>query len=180
MLHQVAFLFLDWLLGEVDGERLIGEIEATDRPIEGMTPDDLRTEVRRRSEQTDEPSWVLGQRSDGALVVANAAVKPIDHPFHANRLTITVDRGMEHMAGTDIKADIEAAEDRLVEALAPAGVVELGRVTESRRRRSFLMCRDGAAARSIAGAWADAEHRWKATVDVRDDAGWTVRGELGI
>ena len=178
--QHVAFLFLDNLLGEDDVERWIGSIDPLEAPIEGRTPDELRAEVARRATEATGESWILGQRPDGALVVANAAAKPIDHPFAATRLTITVEEGMEQFAGTERKADIEAAEDRLVEALAPVGVVQLGHVTERRRRRSYLMCRDGAAARAIAGDWATTVPDIRPKVDVAADPGWTVRGELGI
>ena len=140
----------------------------------------MRSEVARRAVESSGESWVLAERSDGAIVVANAAAKPIDHPYAATRLTIRFDRGIEHMAGTELKADIEAAEDRLVEALAATETVQLGHVTERRRRSTYVMCRDAEATRAITDAWVRAEARWSPKVDIRDDPGWTVRGELGI
>lgn len=177
---QLAFLFLDNLLGEDDVERWIGEIEPLDAPIDGRTPDELRAEVRRRAAEATGEGWVLGQRSDGALVVANAAVKPIDHPFATARLTVAVDQGIEHFAGNDTKADVEAAEERLVAALSATETVQLGHVTERRRRSTYAMCTDGQTALAIAERWAADERAFRFRVDVRDDPGWSVRGELGI
>jgi len=46
---QVAFLFLDSLLGEDDVERWIGSIEVLGADTGGRTPDELRDEVARRA-----------------------------------------------------------------------------------------------------------------------------------
>ena len=178
--HHLAFLFLDNLLGEDDVERWVGTIDVLAEPIQGRTPAELRSEVARRAAEASGESWVLAERSDGAIIVANAAAKPIDHPYAATRLTVSFDRGIEHMAGTELKADIEAAEDRLVDALAATETVQLGHVTERRRRTTYVMCRDPEATRAITAAWVRAEARWGPKVDIRDDPGWTVRAELGI
>ena len=62
----------DNLLGEDDVERWIGTIDVLTEPIQGRTPDELRSEVARRAVESSGESWVLAERSDGAIVVANA------------------------------------------------------------------------------------------------------------
>ena len=84
---QAAFLFLDHLLGEDGVERWIGAIELFEGPTSGRTPAELKAEVERHAaEPKGEATWVNGEvtRPDGTveLVIADAALKRIDHPFH--------------------------------------------------------------------------------------------------
>jgi hypothetical protein len=74
---QVAFVFLDSLLGEEDVERWIGEITLLEAPTGGRTPAELRAEIeRRKQESTGAETWVLGGRTEpdgsAAIVVADA------------------------------------------------------------------------------------------------------------
>lgn len=177
--YHFGFLFLDALMGEDDVERWIGEIDAVAEPVDGLPPEDLRADILRHAGAAASGEWLLVRRSDGALIAVDPAAKPIDHPFASTRITATFAVGMEDMAGSDLLADIQAAEDRLIESLGPTGVVELGHITERRRRSKFLMCEDIDGARTIADAWTKSESRLRPKVEVRDDPGWTVRGELG-
>jgi hypothetical protein len=92
-----------------------------------------------------------------------------------------VARGIDQLAHhPDQTAEVDAAEDRLVEALEAAGVVYLGHVTARRERQVHFMCADGDRAKQIANEWAEAERRFGPRVDVRADPGWEVRRELGM
>ena len=180
---QVAFLFLDNLLGEDDVERWVGAIDALDAPLEGRTPDELRDEIRRRAAEATGESWVLASREDGrnrALIMVNAAIKPIDHAASSHHLTVTVERGLDQLAESGEAPELDEAEDRLVEALAVDGVVHVGHVTENRRRIIHFMCADPTSARAAADAWAAEQRRFGPRVDVSHDPQWAFRRELGL
>jgi hypothetical protein len=181
--HQAAFLFLDNLLGEDDVERWIGAIDALDTPITGWSPEELKAEVRRRAGQATGESWVLAERSDGgdaALVLANLALKPIDHPMHGHHLTVVVDRGLEQLAGSDELQELDAAEDRLVASMSTVGAVHAGHVTERRRRVIHFVCANPDPAHAVATSWATEERRFAPRVEVRHDPGWGFRKTLGL
>lgn len=181
--HQVAFLFMDNLLGEDDVERWVGSIDALDEPIEGRTPDELRDEVRRQAAGATGESWVLATREDGrnrALILVNAAIKPIDHAGSSHHLTVTVERGVEQLANSGEAPELDTAEDALVAALEGDGVVHIGHVTENRRRIVHFVCADPGPARATAEAWAAANRRFGPRVDVSDDPHWGFRREFGL
>jgi hypothetical protein len=179
---RAAFLFLDNLLGEDDVERWIGSIELLDAPTGGRTPDELRGEITRRAAAAPDDQWTLGTMGDGdAIAVLNLTIKPIDHPECRFHLKVTMARGIEHLADhPDETAQVDAAEDRLVEALGSDGIVHLGHVTGRRERQVHFMCADGDRAKQVANEWAAAERRLSPRVDVRPDSGWEIRRELGM
>ena len=182
--YQIAYLFLDNLLGEDAVERWIGEIEILDLETGGRTPDELKAEVERQAAGATGQAWVLAQATDHrgnpVLLTVNRALKPIDRPFNQTLVIVTVDRGIEQLANSPESAKLEAAEDRLTEALETVGGVYVGRVTERRRRRIFAMCPDAARAKDVAEGWARAERRFGPSIDVRPDPGWKFREELGL
>jgi hypothetical protein len=182
--RQIAYLFLDNLLGEDAVERWIGEIEILDLETGGRTPDELKAEVERQAAGATGQAWVLTQgtdhRGNPVLLTVNRALKPIDRPFNQTLVVVTVDRGIEQLANSPESAELEAAEDRLTEALETVGGVYVGRVTEHRRRRIFAMCPDAARAKDVAEGWARAERRFGPSIEVRPDPGWKFREELGL
>ena len=179
---RAAFLFLDNLLGEDDVERWIGSIDLLDAPTGGRTPDELRAEIARRAGEVVEDQWTLGTIGDGeGIAVLNLTVKPIDHPECGFHLKATMARGIDQLAQhPDETAKVDAAEDRLVDALGTAGVVHLGHVTRRREREVHFMCADGERARQIANDWAAAERPLGPRIEVRPDPGWEVRRDLGM
>jgi hypothetical protein len=180
--QQVAFLFLDNLLGEDDVERWIGTIETSDQEIGGRTPQELREEVRRRAAAASRDVWILAERTDErgnkALVSANAALKRIDHPFAVHHLSVTVERGLEQLAGTPWEMkDLDTAEDDLIHALD--GVASpAGRVTERRQRKIHFVVDDPTRARDLAQQWAVQHRRFGPRVEVKSDPTWAFRTEL--
>ena len=177
---RAAYLFLDNLLGEDSVERWVGAIDLLDDPTGGRTPDELRAEIERRAAEATGEAWTLMQRSDGALISVNAAVKPIDHAFCQQHLVVTVERGIEHFRGTHELEAVGEAQDRLADAIVAIGGVSVGHVTERRRRRIHYMCPDAAAARDTATAWANEHRPYSPSIDVKPDPGWTFRRDLGI
>jgi hypothetical protein len=74
---QIAFLSLDWALGEHDVEVWVGTDTAdTGAPLDPSTVDELRTTVSTVAAHHEPPQWVLlsGQAPDGHPVVASAQV----------------------------------------------------------------------------------------------------------
>lgn len=180
--QQVAFLFLDNLLGEDGVERWIGSIEILDADPGGRTPEELRDEVARRAATATGEAWVLAERSDGrgdrALVSANGALKPIDHPLATEHLLITVDRGLDQLAGSAELQELNAAEDELVASLEAQGVSYAGRVTERRRRLIHFVCEDPDPAAEAARHWAARFGQFGPRVEIRRDPTWAFRREL--
>ena len=177
---QAGFLFLDNLLGEDNVERWVGEIDVLEAPVEGRTPEELRAEIDRRAAEATGESWTLAQRSDGALVRVNMAVKPIDHPYRSTSLVVTVDRGMEQLANSPELQELDDAEERLVEAVEAADSVFIGHITERRRRLIQFMCADGERAKVVADAWCAAERRFGPKASVKPDPAWSFRREFGL
>ena len=128
---RAAFLFLDNLLGEDDVERWIGSIDILDAPTGGRTPDELRAEIVRHADDPPDDQWTLGTIGDGeGIAVLNLTVKPIDRLECGFHLKATMARGIDQLAHhPDETAEVDAAEDRLVEALGTADVVHLGHLT---------------------------------------------------
>jgi hypothetical protein len=176
---RAAYLFLDNLLGEDGVERWVGEIDLLEAETVGRSPDELRSEVERRSAEASGESWVLAE-GDGGVYLVNLAVKPIDHPWKHWHVVVTVDRGLDQLSHSTELPALDAAEDRLVEAMTAAESVHLGHVTDRKRRKIHFMCADGERGRAVGQAWADAERHFGPRVDVDDDPAWSVRSELGI
>lgn len=189
--QQVAFLFLDSLLGEDEVERWIGEVAVLDEPSGGRTPAELRAEVeRRRTAPGDEATWSVGElvREGGVreVVAADAALKRIDHPFadfHAAIGVLLPDDGMPSEATMAVLDDEELALIRRLDGVA----VQAGRVTAPSRRTIHVVTEDldalrgaiDAWAASLPDAWPNGERR-RIKVDLAEDMDWSFQRELGI
>ena len=106
---QIAFLFLDNVLGEDDVERWIGAIEIDETAQTGETPEALANEVRRQAEAATGDQWVAAEGTDAGgdpvIVRYNASIKRIDHPFAANHLEVSFDSGMDDPDGRQGRAN---------------------------------------------------------------------------
>jgi hypothetical protein len=184
---QVAFLFLDNLLGEDDVERWIGQVEVLDAPTGGRTPEEVREEIERhRHQPAGDESWVLGQLDgpDGpAIVLANAALKRIDHPFADQHVSIGIvlegERGLPDDAEA---AQLNAEEDDLV-ARFDGIAAYAGRTTRPAVRTLHFVAEDLERVRETIDAWAlglpdDPPRRIK--VNFTHDVDWLFRTELGL
>jgi hypothetical protein len=189
---QVAFLFLDNLLGEDEVERWIGTIDLLDAPSGGRTPEELRAEVARRSEEgSGDATWILGQltRPDGrtTIVTANAGVKRIDHPFADHHVTIGVILDGPIMPTDDVAAVLNAEEDDLLERLGEAAAY-VGRTTTPGLRQLHFVTRDPELMRPGIDGWAAAlPDTWtpggpqrRIKVDFQHDMSWAFREDLGL
>lgn len=181
---QVGFLFLDNLLGEDEVERWIGSIDLLEAPTGGRTPAELMAEIdRHRAEPATDESWILGEL-DGpgghAIVMADAALKRIDHPFADQHVEITVvleDGGLPDDA---LAAALNVEEDDLVARMAGTAVYA-GRTTRPGARTMHLVAADLDAVKTVIDAWALALPPRRIKVGFEADMDWTFRGrELGL
>jgi hypothetical protein len=184
---QVAFLFLDNLLGEDDVERWIGQVDLLDAPSGGRTPHEVREEIERhRSEPGGDENWILGQFDgpDGPIIVlANAALKRIDHPFADQHVSIAIVLEGEPGLPDDAEAaQLNAEEDDLV-ARFDGIATYAGRTTRPGVRTLHFVAEDLERVRATIDAWAldlpdDPPRRIK--VNFTHDVDWAYRSELGL
>lgn len=176
--RQIAFLFLDNLLGEDAVERWIGTIDISDAAFGGLTPDELRAAVERNAATATGSRWSLVRRSDGAIIVVNAALKRIDHPAAMHHLELTIDRGLERLANSPELQELDAAQDVLDEQLDGVAL-NVGRITDRRRRTIHYVTAERERAGEIARRWAAEHRRFGPSVRVTPDPRWTFRDEWG-
>jgi len=188
---QVAFLFLDNLLGEDEVERWIGEVTLLDAPTGGRTPDELGAEIeRRRNEPVGDETWVLGEltRPNGEVevVLADSALKRIDHPFADHHVEIVVLLADDRLPDDATAAVLNAEEEALL-GLLDGLALYAGRTTAPGRRTMHFVATDPDAlkpgidawAAGLPDAWPNGERR-RIKVNFEEDMGWTFQRELGI
>jgi hypothetical protein len=180
---QASFLFLDKLLGEDDVERWIGRVDATDAASGGGTPAELKSEVERRSNEPATDTWVLGQRAraDGSveIVMADVALKHIDHPFADQHVTIRIPIEGGGMPDGAMSDKLNREEDRLA-GLLPGVATLAGRTTAPGERVIHFVTHDLAGLHAGIDAWAQALPPWRIKVVNQRDPRWAFQRELGI
>lgn len=185
---QVAFLFLDSLLGEDDVERWIGQIDLLEAPTDGQTPAELRAEVdRHRSEPATQDSWVVGQ-IDGpegpTIVTANAGLKRIDYPFAGIHVTVSVSIPGGGMPSSSEAERMNAEEDALVARFAAIGAYA-GRTTRPGVRTMHFVAATVDDVKGVIDPWAkdlpDLAEPRGLKVGFQDDVNWRFRlRDLGV
>jgi hypothetical protein len=188
---QIGFLFLDSLLGEEEVERWIGEITLLDAPTGGRTPAELTAEIeRRRDEVGGTETWVLGEltQPDGrvVVVVADAALKRIDHPFADHHVEIAAPLGHDRMPDATELEVLNAEEDALLARLEGVATYA-GRTTEPGRRTMHFVAPDPEALRpgidawaaSLPDTWPNGERR-RIKINFEHDMGWEFQRDLGV
>ena len=189
---QVSFLFLDSLLGEDDVERWIGEIRLLEAPIGGRTPAELRAEIeRRKTETARDETWVVSERTgrDGSvtIVLADAGLKRIDHPFADHHVTVAVVFGADRMPTTVETAMMDGQEQDFRQRLADVAVYAV-RVTEPGRRTMHFVAVEPEAMRPAIDGWAqdlpdslgDGLPQLRLRIDFERDMDWSFQRDLGI
>jgi hypothetical protein len=191
---QVGFLFLDNLLGEDAVERWVGEIDILDDPTGGRTPAELKAEIDRRSTESasGDEHWVLSERhlpnGQVEIIVADASLKRIDHPFadrHAVIRTLAADdRWLPNAAEG---ASLDAEEDDLVRRLdGVAGFA--GHTTSPGQRVMHFVTTDTDALRPAIDGWAadipdsigQGGPARRIKVDFGTDVDWSFQKTLGV
>jgi hypothetical protein len=180
--HQVAFLFLDNLVGEDQVERWVGTIDVDPAAQAGRTPDELRAELERRSGEATGEQWALLQGDDGRggvmIVRLNASLKRIDHPFADKHLAVSVERGLD-VADDKAQNDAIAAAEEELEGLMAGLATEAAHVTDRKRRLTHFVCEDGDPALEAARDWADRHRQWGTKATLRPDPHWEFRRSYG-
>lgn len=181
--QQIAFLFLDNLLGEDDVERWVGQVDLLEAPSGGKTPDELKAEVERHAAEPADETWVLGQgtRPDGTpvIVTADAGLKRIDLPFADQHVSIRIQIEGSGMPDDALAEVLNREEDRLVTALGDAATLA-GRTTAPGERVIHLVAEDLDLVRAGIDAWAKDAPEWRVKVDFQHDPGWEFQRELGV
>jgi hypothetical protein len=181
---QVGFLFLDNLLGEDDVERWVGQIDLLEAPTGGRTPDELRAEIlRRRDEPGGDETWVLATRGDPGretIVLANAALKRIDHPWadHHAEIGVVLD-GPGGLPDDAEAAALNAEEDDLIGRLEDVAVYA-GRQTTPGLRAMHFVAQDPEAMKPAIDAWAETLPPRRIKVNFQHDVGWEFQRDLGV
>ena len=182
MKGQIAFLFLDNLVGEDDVERWTGAIDADPEAAAGITPDELRDEIRRRAASSTGDQWALIEARDGrddpVLVRLNSSLKRIDYPYASHHLAVVLERGFDAAADVAEREAIDRAEEELAPALRDVAI-EAAHVTDRRRRVTHFVCEDGERALEVARAWAARYPQWGTAASVESDPGWAFRRSYG-
>ena len=181
--QQIGFLFLDNLLGEDEVERWIGEIEVLDAPSGGKAPAELKAEVDRHAADQAGETWVLaqgsGDRGAPVIVMADAGLKRIDHPFADQHVTIRIQIEGGGMPDDALATTLNAEEDRLVGSLGDAAVLA-ARTTTPGERAIHFVAEDLGRVRAGIDRWAQDAPSWRVGVDFQQDVAWEFQRELGI
>jgi hypothetical protein len=132
--YQVAFLALDWALGEDDVERWVGEITVpTSRPPGNAGREELIASIRGLADLRDLDSWGIaqGELGDNPMVATvRTGVRWIDHPtFDLHQQVVVPYEGDEDRWPTSADHDyLDGIQDELDAALGSRGIV-LARLT---------------------------------------------------
>jgi hypothetical protein len=180
------------LLGEDDVERWVGEIHLLEAPTGGRTPAELRAEVERRRTQTaGEETWVLVERTGRggavAIVLADAGLKRIDHPFADHHVTVAVVFGADRMPTAAEMTMMDEQEQDFLRRLGDVAVYA-GRVTEPGRRTMHFVAVDPDAMRPAIDGWAhdlpdslsEGLPQLRLKIDIERDMDWAFQRALGI
>ncbi|MEV0585648.1 DUF695 domain-containing protein [Nonomuraea sp. NPDC050310] len=178
---EATLLALDWLLGEDEVARWVGEITpATFQPIDAVAAVHLPAVVADVAGEWAEEQWVMleGQAAGGAALVATARypLRPVDHPLFDQHIEITLpythrdEKGLP--AGASERA-LREFDDKLAKQLAKGGDAVLAAHVSADGLRVAHLYADpagGAAelARELAGRWKEGG----AKVEVDHDPGW--------
>lgn len=181
--QQVAFLFLDNLLGEDEVERWIGQVDLLEAPTGGRTPEELRAEVARHAAEPPGETWVLGQGEGPGgvpvIVMADAGLKRIDLPFADQHVQVRIAIEGGGMPSGELADQLNAEEDRLTGGLD--GIARLaGRTTTPGERVIHYVAEDLDRVRAAIDGWAKDAPDWRVKVDFRHDPRWEFQRDLGV
>ncbi|MBX6383800.1 MAG: DUF695 domain-containing protein [Microbispora sp.] len=174
---------LDWLLGEDEVARWIGEIvPAESEPIDALPAIHLPAVVADVAEGFKEEQWVLleGRTATGGRLTAAARypLRPVDFPLFDQHIAVTLPYAQADGDGQPTGASLDALrdfEERLTTRLAAHGSAVLTAYLSADGSRVLHVYADPAAAvppvvEKIAGEWKEG----RARVDVAEDPSWSA------
>lgn len=181
---EATLLALDWLLGEDDVARWVGEITpATFQPIDAVPAVHLPAIVADLASEFGEEQWVLleGQTAGGAPLIATARfpLRPVDHPLFDQHIAITLPYAHRDENGLPVGDSLTALrdfEERLAaRLLKPHGDAVLTAHLSAEGHRLIHLYADPTGdaaihARELISGWEEGEPR----VDVASDPSWSA------
>ncbi|SDK12536.1 DUF695 domain-containing protein [Nonomuraea jiangxiensis] len=180
---EATLLALDWLLGEDDVARWVGEITpATFEPIDAVGAVHLPAVVADLASGYTDEEWVLleGQTASGAALVATARhpLRPVDHPLFDQHIVITLPYTHRDENGLPVGESLAALrdfEERLAARLLKLhGDAVLAAHLSAEGHRIIHMYADPTGdaaihAKELIVSWEEGEPR----VDVAADPAWS-------
>jgi hypothetical protein len=174
---QVAFLSLDWLLGEDAVEIWVGEIAAGTRPGPGLTGGQLAGIVAGLAPVDGQERWcsMAGTRRGKPLVaLAQAPLKPARWPGRDLHIRIDVPYGRRDGNGFPVEHtlhELHVLEDRIT-AFADGAIVVAHETCDGVRTTHLYADRPAAAhaLEPLIASWPDGRIRMAVTTDPRWEA----------
>lgn len=181
---DATLLALDWLLGEDDVARWVGEISpATFQPIDSVPAIHLPAIVADLVAEFGQEQWAQleGQTAGGAPLVATARypLRPVDHPLFDQHLAITLPykhRDKNGLPTGDSLTALRDFEERLTARLLKSGgdAVLVAQLSAERHRIIHVYADptgDGAdRVKELIADWREG----KARLDVTTDPAWSA------
>jgi hypothetical protein len=182
---QVAYLSLDWLLGEDAVEIWIGTIDvATVLPVDPIDGERLAGMVRELADDVGDDSWALLEASTPSglplLAMVRQPLKPARWPRFDQQITVVLPYESANDAGLPVDSSLDllrAFEDQLLATLDEDATLVAHESHAGRRTMHLRADAEGGTAdrvRSAASNWP--EGRAKVTVDL--DPGWEAVAHL--
>jgi Family of unknown function (DUF695) len=180
---DATLLALDWLLGEDEVARWVGEIVAAEfEPIDAIPAIHLPAVVADVAEGFKDEQWALleGQTANGSKLTATARypLRPVDHPLFDQHIEIALPYAHADGDGLPEGASLGSLRDfevNLTERLGALGSAVLVAHLSADGNRVLHVYADPAAdavqgIRELAGAWKEG----RARVEVADDPSWSA------
>ena len=142
---SVAFLMLDWMLGEDDVERWIQGIDIVrERPVDGVAPHSFVAMVDTLAGELAEPGYVIATMEDASghqrLLTIVRPLSYLDHPLLDRHTRVWVRFRGRTDAGLPTEESLfrlRALEDRVLDALGKRGVMLVHETWEGQRLFHF-------------------------------------------
>jgi hypothetical protein len=171
----------------------VGQIDLLEGPVGGRTPAELKDEIERRSaEAVGDDRWVLSRRirPDGVveIIVADASLKRIDHPFADRHAIVRMLAGDERWLPNAEEAAVLATEEEDLERRLDGIAIFAGRTTAPGQRALHFVAEDTDRMKPSIDAWAAAlpdsltegAPPRQIKVDFGTDMDWSFQKALGV
>jgi hypothetical protein len=180
---EATLLALDWLLGEDEVARWVGDIVVAEfEPIDAVPAIHLPAVVADVAQGFTDEQWALleGQTANGRPLVASARypLRPVDFPLFDQHIAITLryehadDGGLP--SGTSLES-LRDFEERLTAGLGDHGSAVLAAHLSAEGSRVFHVYADpsgdaASAVKDLAATWKEGRSR----IHVADDPSWSA------
>mgnify|MGYP001032778843 CR=1 FL=1 len=176
--QEAALLALDWLIGEDEVARWVGEITAAAaEPIDAVPAVHLPAVIADQARYFAEREWVEleGRSPSGAKLTAATLfpLRPVDHPLYDRHITITLPYREADADGLPTGASVKALDEfteRLSAGLRDALLTV--HVSGEGTRVLHVYADPGDDAEQVARALAETWPEGPARVETEDDPGW--------